>query len=302
MLHSTQSANTAEPVEAGPTTTTSQPIENTVADISQTREKRKPTIESGLRGKVVVISGAGAGIGRSTAMRFAQEGAKIAAWDVSSKAAPQLEAAINWAGGEGLFQAVNVTQANEVESAAQAVLERWKRIDVLINNAGIVRDAQLVKWNGGSPESTMSEEVWDAVIDVNLKGVFLATRAVVPHMIKGGGGVILSATSVVGLWGNFGQTNYVASKAGVIGMTRTWARELGRYKIRVNAVAPGFIATDMVKAMPEKILQAMVARTPLGRAGTPEDVANTYAWLASDQASFIHGAVISVDGGVVIGT
>jgi 3-oxoacyl-[acyl-carrier protein] reductase len=302
MLHSTQSANTAEPVEAGPTTMTSQPIENTVADISQTREKRKPTIESGLRGKVVVISGAGAGIGRSTAMRFAQEGAKIAAWDVSSKAAPQLEAAINWAGGEGLFQAVNVTQANEVESAAQAVLERWKRIDVLINNAGIVRDAQLVKWNGGSPESTMSEEVWDAVIDVNLKGVFLATRAVVPHTIKGGGGVILSATSVVGLWGNFGQTNYVASKAGVIGMTRTWARELGRYKIRVNAVAPGFIATDMVKAMPEKILQAMVARTPLGRAGTPEDVANTYAWLASDQASFIHGAVISVDGGLVIGT
>jgi 3-oxoacyl-[acyl-carrier protein] reductase len=302
MLHSTQSANTAEPVEVGPTTTTSQPTENTVADISQTREKRKPTLESGLRGKVVVISGAGAGIGRSTAMRFAQEGAKIAAWDVSSKAAPQLEAAINWAGGEGLFQAVNVTQANEVESAAQAVLERWKRIDVLINNAGIVRDAQLVKWNGGSPESTMSEEVWDAVIDVNLKGVFLATRAVVPHMIKGGGGVILSATSVVGLWGNFGQTNYVASKAGVIGMTRTWARELGRYKIRVNAVAPGFIATDMVKAMPEKILQAMVARTPLGRAGTPEDVANTYAWLASDQASFIHGAVISVDGGVVIGT
>ena len=302
MPHSTESADTAEPVEAAPTTTSSQPPENTVGDISQSREKRKPTLESGLRGKVVVISGAGAGIGRATAMRFAQEGAKIAAWDVTSKAAPQLEAAIKWAGGEGVFQAVNVTQADELESAAQAVLERWKRIDVLINNAGIVRDAQLVKWNGGSPESTMSEEVWDAVIDVNLKGVFLATRAVVPHMIKGGGGVILSATSVVGLWGNFGQTNYVASKAGVIGMTRTWARELGRYKIRVNAVAPGFIATDMVRAMPEKVLQAMIARTPLGRAGTPEDVANTYAWLASDQASFIHGAVISVDGGVVIGT
>jgi 3-oxoacyl-[acyl-carrier protein] reductase len=302
MLHSTQSGNTAEPVEVGPTTTTSQPTGNNVADIPEKREKRKPALESGLRGKVVVISGAGAGIGRATAMRFAQEGAKIAAWDVSSKAAPQLEAAIQWAGGEGVFQAVNVTQANEVESAAQTVLDRWKRIDVLINNAGIVRDAQLVKWNGGSPESTMSEEVWDAVINVNLKGVFLTTRAVVPHMIKGGGGVILSAASVVGLWGNFGQTNYVASKAGVIGMTRTWARELGRYKIRVNAVAPGFIATDMVRAMPEKILQAMVAGTPLGRAGTPEDVANTYAWLASDQASFIHGAVISVDGGVVIGT
>ena len=185
---------------------------------------------------------------------------------------------------------------------AQAVLDRWQRIDVLINNAGIVRDAQLVKWNGGSPESIMSEEMWDSVINVNLKGVFLTTRAVVPHMIKNGGGVILSAASVVGLLGNFGQTNYVASKAGVIGMTRTWARELGRYKIRVNAVAPGFIATDMVRAMPEKVLQAMIARTPLGRAGTPEDVANTYAWLASDQASFIHGTVISVDGGVVIGT
>ena len=190
----------------------------------------------------------------------------------------------------------------EVELAAQAVVERWKRIDVLINNAGIVRDAQLVKWNGGGPESVMSEELWDSVIDVNLKGVFLTTRAVVPHMIKGGGGVVLSAASVVAILGNFGQTNYVASKAGIIGMTRTWARELGKYKIRVNAVAPGFIATDMVRAMPVRVLRAMVARTPLGRVGTPEDVANTYVWLASDQASFIHGAVISVDGGVVLGT
>jgi 3-oxoacyl-[acyl-carrier protein] reductase len=251
---------------------------------------------------VVIITGAGAGIGRATAMRFAKEGARIAAWDVSDKAANQLESAIKWAGGESHVQSVDVANASAVESAAAAVVERWGRIDVLINNAGIVRDAQLVKWNGGSPESIMTEEMWDAVIGVNLKGVFLVTRAVVPHMIKGFGGVILSAASVVGILGNFGQTNYVASKAGVIGMTRTWARELGKYKIRVNAVAPGFIATDMVKAMPSKVLEAMVARTPLGRAGTPEDVANTYFWLASDQASFIHGAVISVDGGVVIGT
>jgi 3-oxoacyl-[acyl-carrier protein] reductase len=235
-------------------------------------------------------------------LRFAQEGARIAAWDVSDKAASQLVSAVEWAGGEADYRTVNVTNATEVESAAQAVSERWKRIDVLINNAGIVRDAQLVKWNGGGPESVMSEELWDSVISVNLKGVFLATRAVVPHMIKGGGGVVLSAASVVAILGNFGQTNYVASKAGIVGMTRTWARELGKYKIRVNAVAPGFIATDMVRAMPEKVLQAMVARTPLGRVGTPEDVANTYAWLASDQASFIHGAVISVDGGVVLGT
>lgn len=266
------------------------------------REAPLPARESGLRAKVVVITGAGAGIGRATAMRFAEEGAKIAAWDVSPAAGPQLESAVHWAGGEAVFQTVNVTNPKEVESATQSVFDRWNRIDVLINNAGIVRDAQLVKWNGGSPESIMSEELWDSVLNVNLKGVFLTTRAIVPHMIKGGGGVILSAASVVAITGNFGQTNYVAAKAGIIGMTRTWARELGKHKIRVNAVAPGFIATDMVRAMPEKVLQAMVARTPLGRAGTPEDVANAYAWLASDQASFIHGAVISVDGGVVIGT
>lgn len=258
--------------------------------------------ETGLPKRVVVITGAAAGIGRATALRFAGDGARIAAWDVSGKTAPQLESAVKWAGGESLFCAVDVTHADAVEAAAAAVIERWGRIDVLINNAGIVRDAQLVKWNGGSPEAIMSEEVWDSVVAVNLKGVFLCTRAVVPHMIKGGGGVILSAASVVGLHGNFGQTNYVASKAGVIGMTRTWARELGRYRIRVNAVAPGFIATDMVRAMPAKILEGMVARTPLGRPGTPEDVANAYFWLASDQASFIHGAVISVDGGVVVGT
>jgi 3-oxoacyl-[acyl-carrier protein] reductase len=294
-------SSAAKPLEAVPPASTTS-VNDLADDTPKTYERRRAASDTGLRGKVVVITGAGAGIGRATAMRFAEEGARIAAWDVSAQAGPQLESAIQWAGGEGCFQSVNVTSAAEVEAATQAVVDRWKRIDVLINNAGIVRDAQLVKWNGNGPESIMSEEIWDSVIDVNMKGVFLATRAVLPHMIRNGGGVILSAASVVGLLGNFGQTNYVASKAGVIGMTRTWARELGRYNIRVNAVAPGFIATDMVKAMPEKVLQAMIAHTPLRRAGTPEDVANTYAWLASDQASFIHGTVISVDGGVVIGT
>jgi 3-oxoacyl-[acyl-carrier protein] reductase len=279
-----------------------QPLEFIPMETPVVREKRQPSRESGLRGKVVVITGAAAGIGLATAVRFAEEGARIAAWDISAKTANEVESAIKQAGGDSHFQAVDVANASAVDAATAAVVERWGRIDVLINNAGIARDAQLVKWKGETPESIMSEDAWDAVIGVNLKGVFLVTRAVVPHMIKGGGGVILSASSLVGLFGNFGQTNYVASKAGVIGMTRTWARELGKYKIRVNAVAPGFIATDMVKAMPTKVLEAMVARTPLGRAGTAEDIANTYLWLASDQASFIHGAVISVDGGVVIGT
>ena len=263
-----------EPVEDATVPNAAPPIEFTPMDTPAAQEERLQVRESEARGKVVVITGAVSGIGRATALRFAEEGARVAAWDVSAKSAPQLESAIQWAGGESYFQAVDVASASAVESAAAAVVARWGRIDVLINNAGIVRDAQLVKWNGGSPESIMSEEMWDSVIGVNLKGVFLVTRAVVPHMIKGGGGVILSAASVVGILGNFGQTNYVASKAGIIGMTRTWARELGKYKIRVNAVAPGFIATDMVKAMPSKVLEAMVARTPLGRAGTPEDVAN----------------------------
>jgi len=137
---------------------------------------------------------------------------------------------------------------------------------------------------------------------VNLKGVFHCTRAVVPHMIAGGGGVVLNASSVVGLYGNFGQTNYVASKAGVIGVTRTWARELGRYRIRVNAVAPGFVATEILRSMPQKILDTMVEHTPLGRIGQPDDIANAYVWLASDQAGFVTGHCLSVDGGVVVGT
>jgi 3-oxoacyl-[acyl-carrier protein] reductase len=294
--------NPPQPVDVTPAPNVTQSPEDTVHDPTTFHESRRKAREAGSRGKVVVITGAGAGIGRATALRFAEDGARIAAWDVSDQAASQLESAIKWAGGEGHFQAVDVTSAGAVESAVAAVVERWGRIDILINNAGIVRDAQLVKWNGNGPLSTMTDEMWDSVIGVNLKGVFLCTRAVVPHMIKAGGGVILCAASVVGLLGNFGQTNYVASKAGVIGMTRTWARELGKYKIRVNAVAPGFIATAMVKAMPEKVRESMVAHTPIGRMGTPEDVANAYAWLASDQASFIHGTVLSVDGGVVIGT
>jgi 3-oxoacyl-[acyl-carrier protein] reductase len=256
----------------------------------------------GLKDKVVIITGGAAGIGRATACRFAQEQARVAVWDVADKNAAELVQHLADAGGDGLFLRVNVADAQSVEAGVKEVIERWGRIDALVNNAGITRDAQLVKYMDGAVTTVMTDEAFDAVINVNLKGVFICTRAVVPHMIKGGGGVILNASSVVGLYGNFGQTNYVATKAAVIGMTRTWARELGRYNIRVNALAPGFIATEMVKAMPQKVVDGMKGLTPLGRLGDPNDIAEAYVWLASDRAAFVTGAVLSVDGGIVIGT
>src|SRR5450759_3154674 len=251
-------------------------------------------IETGLKDKVVIVTGGAGGIGLATARRFALEGCRVASWDMKDGEAQE--------GGGGIFQKVDVTSAASVESAVAEVAARLGAVYVLVNNAGVLRDGQLVKYKDGVLAGVMSDEQFDAVIGVNLKGVFTCTRAVVPRMIQGGGGVILNASSVVGLYGNFGQTNYVATKAGVIGMTKVWARELGKYQIRVNAVAPGFIATEMVKQMPEKILQGMLGHTPLGRMGQPEDIANAYAWLASDQASFITGTVLSVDGGVVTGT
>jgi 3-oxoacyl-[acyl-carrier protein] reductase len=249
-------------------------------------------METGLRDRVVIVTGAAAGIGKATARRFAQEGAHVASWDVK-EGEPE---------AGGVFQRVDVTNSHAVEAAVRDVVERWGSVHVLVNNAGILRDGQLVKYKDGAVLGMMSDEQFDAVISVNLKGVFVCSRAVTPHMIQGGGGVILSASSIVGLYGNFGQTNYVASKSGVIGMTRVWARELGKYGIRVNAVTPGFIATEMIQSIPEKILSTMIARTPLGRMGQPEDVANAYVWLASDGASFISGQVLGVDGGVVPGT
>ena len=250
----------------------------------------------------MLVTGAVAGIGRVTALRFAEEGACLAAWDVNESGADKLLGEIEQNGGSGVFRKVNVVDRLAVEEGVRATVERFGHLDILVNNAGITRDAQLVKWKDGVVTGQMEDGAFDSVMSVNLKGVFNCTRAVVPQMMKQGGGVILNASSVVGLYGNFGQTNYVATKAGVIGMTKTWARELGRYHIRVNAVAPGFIATEMVRAMPEKVIETMKSHTPLGRMGEPEDIAETYVWLASDRASFVHGAVISVDGGIVIGT
>lgn len=258
-------------------------------------------IETGLAGKVVIVTGAAAGIGRATALRFAREGCRVAAWDVKDPAS--LAAEIEAAGGQAFTQTVDVTSADSVNAAVRAVVEHWGAPYVLINNAGILRDGQLVKYKDGNILGTMTDEQFDSVISVNLKGVFNCTRAVAPEMIRGGaGGAILNASSVVGLYGNFGQTNYIATKAGVIGMTKVWARELGRYGIRVNAVAPGFIATEMVRQMPEKILDGMKSHTPLGRLGDPDDIANAYLWLASASAGFVTGTVLSVDGGIVTGT
>jgi 3-oxoacyl-[acyl-carrier protein] reductase len=248
---------------------------------------------------VVLVTGGAAGIGKATAQRFAGQGARVVICDVNEAAgqgtASQLGSAVS-------FYKVDVTNRQEVQAWVEEVFAGFGQIDVLVNNAGILRDGQLVKFKEGQLAGQMSEADFDSVIAVNLKGVFNCTQAVAPFMIRQGSGVILNATSIVGLDGNFGQTNYVASKAGVVDMTKVWARELGRYGIRVNAVAPGFIATEMVSAMPEKIIESMKNRTPLGRLGEPLDIANAYLFLASDQASFITGVTLRVDGGIVVGT
>ena len=239
-----------------------------------------------LDGKIAVVTGGARGIGAETADVFRENGATVVTWDVS----------------DGADRKVDVTSAAGVREAVDAVLKEHGRIDVLVNNAGILRDALLVKVKDGEITGGMAEAEFDAVIAVNLKGVYVCTAAVAPVMIRQRSGRILNASSVVGLYGNFGQTNYVASKAAIIGMTKVWARELGPRGITVNAVAPGFIGTEMVRQMPEKILATMVERTPVRRLGEPRDVANAYLFLASDEASFVNGAVLSVDGGVVVGT
>lgn len=252
-----------------------------------------------LKDKVTLITGGAAGIGKATALRFAEEGAKVIICDINETAGQETAREL---GPQAVFYKVNIANRQEAQAWMDDVAAKYGRIDVLINNAGILRDGQLVKFKEGALVGQMTEADFDLVIAVNLKGVFNCTQAVAPVMIKQGSGVILNATSIVGLDGNFGQTNYVASKAGVIGMTKVWARELGKYGIRVCAVAPGFTATEILASMPEKIIEGMKARTPLGRMGQPRDIANAYLFLASDDASFITGVVLRVDGGIVVGT
>jgi len=259
------------------------------------REKRMRLLD-----KVAIITGAARGIGLVTAQRFAEEGAKLALGDIDREAGEAARQKIqdqfrtrgqNRSAADFLFSRLDVTDRDSVEAFVKTVQGQFGRVDILINNAGITADAQLLK---------MTEEQWQRVIDVNLKGAFLCTQAVAPIMVAQGKGKIVNASSVVALYGNFGQSNYVATKAGLIGMTKVWARELGRKGISVNAVAPGFIETEMVKTIPEKIINRLLEHTPLGRMGKPREVADAYVFLASDESDFINGIVLSVDGGLVI--
>lgn len=244
-----------------------------------------------LNNKVAIITGAASGIGLATAKVFAAEGARVVLADIDAGRTETARAAVALAGGETLGLRVDVTDRDSVDAMVAATLARFGRIDCLVNNAGITKDSRLVK---------MTEQQFDAVMSVNLKGVFHCTQAVVPTMIEQESGVILIASSVVGLYGNFGQTNYAATKAGVIGFAKTWGRELGPKGIRTVAVCPGFVATPILDTIPPAVMQKMVDKVPMGRLGQPEEIARVYAFLASDEASYINGTTIEVSGGIMM--
>ena len=245
-----------------------------------------------LTGKVAFVTGASRGIGRAIALRLAFDGAKVALNFASNSAkAESVRNEIESAGGTAMLVQGDVSNFETVNSLVKQVVDAWGRLDILINNAGITRDNLLLK---------MSEDDFDRVIATNLKGVFNCTKAVTRLMMKQRGGRIVNMSSVVALKGNISQANYAAAKAGIIGFTKTAARELASRGVTVNAVAPGLINTDMTAALSEKVKEVMLQEIPAGRMGTPEDVANAVAFLVSDQAAYITGQVLSVDGGMVM--
>src|SRR3990167_7471151 len=244
-----------------------------------------------LQDKVAIITGAGRGVGQATAFKFATEGAKVVVCDLTAESVKATVEMCREIRGDAMGYVADVRDIKSLEGIVAATVAKWGRVDCLVNNAGILADAQI---------KNMSEDQFDSVIEINLKGVFNCTKAVVDTMVAQQSGVILNASSIVGLYGNFGQTNYAASKFGVIGMVKTWARELGRKGIRANAVCPGYIATSILGSIPEKVIHALEERVPMGRLGKPEEIANTFAFLASDEASYINGAVIEVSGGLTI--
>lgn len=243
-----------------------------------------------LQDRIAIITGGAGGIGKETAELFAREGARVAIWDFDDSGS-EVAAAIEKDGGQAIFVKTDVSKAEEVEQALEKTEKDLGPVEILINNAGITRDGFLTK---------MDLENWQKVMDVNLTGIFNCARAVAPGMMERQSGVIINSSSVVGVYGNVGQTNYSATKSGVIGMTKTWSKELGKKGVRVNAVAPGFVATPMTDKVPEKILDKMKGSTPLGRLGQPRDIAQAYLFLASEEASFVNGAVLQVDGGLVL--
>jgi 3-oxoacyl-[acyl-carrier protein] reductase len=240
-----------------------------------------------LKGKIALVTGGANGIGHATALRFAKEGAKIILWDLSSQGNEVVEHLKN-EGHDAIFNKVSVTDREEVEKAVTEAKAHFGRIDILINNAGITKDRTLLK---------MSKQEWDDVISVNLTGVFNCTQAVAPIMKEQHYGRIVSASSNVAIRGNYGQTNYVATKSAIIGMTKVWAMELGRFGITANCIAPGFIQTAMTAAMPEEVRKQSLPHIPLGKWGVPDDIANGYLYLASDEASFVSGICLTIDGG-----
>ncbi|MBK6665781.1 MAG: 3-oxoacyl-[acyl-carrier-protein] reductase [Saprospiraceae bacterium] len=242
-----------------------------------------------LDGRIAIVTGGSSGLGKATLIKFASLGATVINWDINQERGEALVNELKTKGYTTYFFRLNTANYDDVNQAATNIIGQFGKIDILVNNAGITRDATLLK---------MTNDNWQQVIDVNLTGVFNCTKAVSPYMVDKGYGRIISISSVVGLFGNFGQTNYAAAKAGVIAMTKTWAKELGRKGINVNAVAPGFIRTEILDAMPEEALDKMKAKVPLQKLGNAEDIANVNAFLASDEADYINGATISVDGGI----